>query len=126
MKNALFGQKIRVRVKNVRHFTNIRYIAIEILKSEICRNVCRSCRSRQELSNDYSHAKIGVGTAEEEPSKVRPACLPRTTPGSDEQPQARCSNALLLCSTGVTKIRGAYGRTPPSRRMASIRINSYC
>ena len=34
---------------------------------------CKSCRSRQELSNEYEYyllAKIGVDTAENEPSKV--------------------------------------------------------
>ena len=31
---------------------------------------CKSCRSRQELSNEYLLAKIGVGTAENEPLKV--------------------------------------------------------
>ena len=32
--------------------------------------VCESCRSRQELSNEYLLAKIGVDTAENEPLKV--------------------------------------------------------
>ena len=32
--------------------------------------VCNSCRSRQELSNEYLPAKIGVDTAENEPLKV--------------------------------------------------------
>ena len=32
--------------------------------------VCRSCRSRQELSNEVLHAKIGFDTAENEPLKV--------------------------------------------------------
>ena len=32
--------------------------------------VCRPCRSRQELSNEYLLAKIGVDTAENEPHKV--------------------------------------------------------
>ena len=31
---------------------------------------CKSCRSRQELSNEYLLAKIGVDTAENEPLKV--------------------------------------------------------
>ena len=31
---------------------------------------CKSCRSRQELSNEYFLAKIGVDTAENEPLKV--------------------------------------------------------
>ena len=31
---------------------------------------CKSCRSRQELSNEYLLAKIGVDTAENEPFKV--------------------------------------------------------
>ena len=31
--------------------------------------VCKSCRSRQELSNEYFLGKIGVDTAENEPSK---------------------------------------------------------
>ena len=31
---------------------------------------CKSCRSRQELSNEYFLAKIGVDTAENEPYKV--------------------------------------------------------
>ena len=31
---------------------------------------CKSCRSRQELSNVYLLAKIGVDTAENEPLKV--------------------------------------------------------
>ena len=32
--------------------------------------VCKSCRSRQELSNDYLLAKIRFDTAENEPLKV--------------------------------------------------------
>ena len=32
--------------------------------------VCKSCRSRQELSNEYFLAKFGVDTEENEPSKV--------------------------------------------------------
>ena len=32
--------------------------------------VCRSCRSRQELSNEVLHATIGFDTAENEPLKV--------------------------------------------------------
>ena len=32
--------------------------------------VCRFCRSRKMLKNDYLVAKIGVDTAENEPSKV--------------------------------------------------------
>ena len=31
---------------------------------------CKSCRSRQELSNEYLCVKFGVGTAESEPLKV--------------------------------------------------------
>ena len=31
---------------------------------------CKSCRSRQELSNEYLIAKFGIDTAENEPSKV--------------------------------------------------------
>ena len=36
----------------------------------VVQKVCKSCRSRQELSNEYSLAKIGVDTAENEPLKV--------------------------------------------------------
>ena len=32
--------------------------------------VCKSCRSRQELSNEYLLAKVGVDTAENGPLKV--------------------------------------------------------
>ena len=32
--------------------------------------VCKSCRSRQELSNEYLLAKIGVDTSENEPLEV--------------------------------------------------------
>ena len=32
--------------------------------------ICKSCRSRHELSNEYLLAKIGVDTAENEPLKV--------------------------------------------------------
>ena len=32
--------------------------------------VCKSCRSRKMLKNEYFLAKIGVGTAENEPLKV--------------------------------------------------------
>ena len=51
----------------------------EILRSERCKNflldskgakACKSCRSRQELSNDYLLAKSGIDTAENEPLKV--------------------------------------------------------
>ena len=33
-------------------------------------NVCKSCRSRRELSDEYLVAKIGFDTAENEPLKV--------------------------------------------------------
>ena len=33
-------------------------------------NVCKSCRSRQELSNEYFLPKFGVDTAENGPLKV--------------------------------------------------------
>ena len=36
--------------------------------------VCTSCRSRQELSNEYLFAKIGVDTAENGPLKVWKEC----------------------------------------------------
>ena len=45
-----------------------RFLA-EIFRSERCK-VCKSCRSRQELSKEYLLAKIGVDTAENEPLKV--------------------------------------------------------
>ena len=32
--------------------------------------VCKSCRSRQEISNEYLLAKIGVDTADNEPLQV--------------------------------------------------------
>ena len=38
-------------------------------------NVCTSCRSRQELFNEYLLAKFGVDTAENEPCKVCPISL---------------------------------------------------
>ena len=44
--------------------------------------VCKSCRSRQELSNEYLLAKIGVDTAENEPLQVCPLSAyrsPRST-----------------------------------------------
>ena len=35
-----------------------------------CAKVCKYCRSRQELSNEYLHAKFGFDRAENEPLKV--------------------------------------------------------
>ena len=64
--------------KNVGDF----WLKFKFLRSERCRSVqkthkCKSCRSRQELSNEtdsysneYLLAKIGVDTAENEPLKV--------------------------------------------------------
>ena len=43
------------------------------------KHVRKSSRSRLELSNEYLLANIGVDAAENEPSDVRPARLPRTT-----------------------------------------------
>ena len=40
------------------------------MRSARCKKTLKSCRSRQELSNEYLIAKIGVGTAENEPVKV--------------------------------------------------------
>ena len=48
------------------------------------------CRARKELSNGAFLAKFGVDTAENELSKVQPACLPRTRPSdSNKQLWAR-------------------------------------
>ena len=41
-------------------------------------NVFKSCRSRQELSNEHSLAKFGFDTAENEPCKVCPIPTPLT------------------------------------------------
>ena len=35
-----------------------------------CKRVCKYCRSRQELSNEYLIAKIGFDTTENRPLKV--------------------------------------------------------
>ena len=35
-----------------------------------CVKVCKSCRSRQELSNEHLLAKFGVDTAENRPIKI--------------------------------------------------------
>ena len=43
----------------------------EILRDLSGAKVCKSCRSRQELSNEYLLAKIGVDTAENEPLQVQ-------------------------------------------------------
>ena len=40
---------------------------------------CKSCRSRQELSNEYFLAKFGVDTVENEPCKVCPLSVEDTT-----------------------------------------------
>ena len=41
-----------------------------IPKVQKCVDLCKSCRSRQELSNEYLPAKFGFDTAENEPLKV--------------------------------------------------------
>ena len=65
--------------------------------------VYESCRSRQELSNDYLLAKIGVDTAENEPLKSLgkiqfiihspPSLGPRRRSGSKPRAAARSSSA---------------------------------
>ena len=40
-------------------------------------NLCKSCRSRQDVSNEYLLAKFGVDTAENEPLKVHLIFDPR-------------------------------------------------
>ena len=40
--------------------------------------VCKSCRSCQELANEYLLAKFGVDTAENEPCKVCPLSAHRS------------------------------------------------
>ena len=40
------------------------------MRSERC-EVCKSCRSRQELSNEHLLAKIGVDTTETDPLKIK-------------------------------------------------------
>ena len=52
--------------KNARQFDEnfLKYLGLTGAKA------CKSCRSRQELSNEYLLAKLGVDTEENEPCKV--------------------------------------------------------
>ena len=66
---------------------------------------CKSCRSRQELSNEYLLAKFGVDTAENEPLKVlliiQPWDLLFTEPPRPTAPFVRPGRLRLpLCSAG--------------------------
>ena len=62
-KNEKIGNSIFSFAKNVDDF-GLKFWDLSGAK------VCKSCRSRQELSNEYLLAKIGVDTAENEPLKV--------------------------------------------------------
>ena len=48
----------------------IRRTFSEIVRSESGAKACKSCRSRQELSNEYLLAKFGVDTEDNKPCKV--------------------------------------------------------
>ena len=49
--------------------------------------VCTYCRSRQELSDEYLIAKIGVNTADNEPSEIlKFGCRPTTDRGPCRRP----------------------------------------
>ena len=79
----------------------------------------RSCRFREELSNNlffkldpnptniyYLLGKIGVDTAENEPSEVWPACLPRTTTHSPtllgrRKSQANVADKVQVIRQGI-------------------------
>ena len=55
---------------------------------------CVLCRSRRERSNEclvlvFTWENSASIKAENEPSKVWPACLPQNRPGSNQQPSAR-------------------------------------
>ena len=72
MQNSTKNEKSEIHYSFAK--TCWRFLA-EILRYERCKSMskthkCKSCRSRQELSNEYLLAKIGVDTAENEPLKV--------------------------------------------------------
>ena len=55
--------------------------------------VCKSCRSRKTLKNEYLVAKFGFDTAENEPSRVL-TCLPASPPLPTQAPMPRFYKAL--------------------------------
>ena len=55
--------------ENLAEFLNAERCMVFLLDSKGAK-VCKSCRSRQELSNEYLLAKFGVDTAENRPLKV--------------------------------------------------------
>ena len=62
-------QKLKICRKNRKHVNTfdenfLKYCGLSGAKA------CKSCRSRQELSNEYFLAKFGVDTEENEPYKV--------------------------------------------------------
>ena len=61
-------QKVR-KMKNEFLFIFTKIVTIFLLKNWILSGakVCKSCRSRKMLKNEYLVAKIGVDTAENEP-----------------------------------------------------------
>ena len=75
-----------------------RFLA-EILRLKNGAKVCKSCTSRQELSNEYLLAKIGVDTAENEPLKVhwiiQPWDLIFTEPPRPDMPEGPASGFSL-------------------------------
>ena len=65
-KNSKITKLCKILPKNARKFDEIvlKYLGLSGSKA------CKSCRSRQDLSNEYFLAKFGVDTAEDEPYKV--------------------------------------------------------
>ena len=60
------ASQIKICKKNSKNFDEflLKYWGLSVAKA------CKSCRSRQELSNEYFLAKFGVDTEENEPYKV--------------------------------------------------------
>ena len=77
--------------------------------------VCKSCRSRQELSNEYLLAKIGVDTAENEPLEV---CRENSI-------QYSLHSLVLICgaicaAASAWKSSSYLGRLSPAKRQVAV------
>ena len=59
--------------------------------------MCKSCRSRKMLKNDYLLAKIGADTAENEPRKERCVVARAWPPATWRWIRARPSRACAMC-----------------------------
>ena len=106
------------------HLTISVVILTRTNREEYTISLCKSCRSRQELSNEYLLAKFGVDTAENEPLKDHFIIQPwdliftvrRPAPATEPQP---VEVSPFSTSTTSPPVKGGAAAPPPAARATS-------